>query len=937
MNTPKLPEYRIISPNISVYSIIFALIFSVFLNISSGFAQLPSKVLVGYHENWKTLRLSQIHANYNVVCLAFALPVNYPSVGYDLRYTLPPGYTSTTQMMADIDLLHSQGKVVLLSIGGATGPIKLNNSTEQSVFINSINNIFATYGHKIDGLDIDLEGQSMSFGSTWTMTSPAIGQTLMVNAIKSVMQTYQTRHGKKMILTMAPEVVYLMGGLSTWQVDNANGGAFLPILDGLRNELDLLHMQLYNAGGSSGGVYAWNNVIYYDNGSPDFALAMNESIIRGFTCVRSKGTFVGIPDTKVAFGLPATSAASTAGTGYLTPTNVCNAARYFKGEIAKPAGVNYTMSAARPGLKGLMTWSINEDQTSVNGAWNFAINYPCAFPNTTTAPTANFTHTPTTGCTGQTVTFTDASTNSPTSWSWNFGSGAVPATATTQGPHNVTYSTAGTKTVTLTVSNAGGSNISTKSVTINATPAQPSTITGNTTVCAGTSGTYSVTNVTGVTYNWTYSGTGVTFSGTTASVTATFASNATSGTITVTPVSNGCTGTPRTQAITVNPVPAQPSTITGNTTVCAGTSGTYSVTNVTGVTYNWTYSGTGVTFSGNTASVTAIFASNATSGTITVTPSNACGNGTARTQAITVNPVPAQPSTITGNATVCAGTSGTYSVTNVTGVTYNWTYSGTGVTFSGNTASVTATFAANATSGTITVTPSNACGNGTARTQAITVNPVPAQPSTITGNATVCAGTSGTYSVTNVTGVTYNWTYSGTGVTFSGNTASVTATYASNATSGTITVTPSNACGNGTARTQAITVNPVPAQPSTITGNATVCVGTSGTYSVTNVTGVTYNWTYSGTGVTFSGNTASVTATFAANATSGTITVTPSNACGNGTARTQAITVNPVPAQPSTIAGNATVCAGTSGTYSVTNVTGVTYNWTYSGTGVTFS
>ncbi|MFN3406068.1 MAG: cellulase family glycosylhydrolase, partial [Cytophagaceae bacterium] len=468
-------------------------------------------------------------------------------------------------------------------------------------------------------------------------------------------------------------------------------------------------------------------------------------------------------------------------------------------------------------------------------------------------------------------------------------------------------------------------------------PAQPSTITGSTSVCAGTSGTYSVTAVTGVTYNWTYSGTGVTFSGNTASVTATYASNATSGTITVTP-SNACgNGTARTLAVTVNPVPAQPSTITGSTSVCAGTSGTYSVTAVTGVTYNWTYSGTGVTFSGNTASVTATYASNATSGTITVTPSNACGNGTARTQAITVNPVPAQPSTITGNATVCAGTSGTYSVTNVTGVTYNWTYSGTGVTFSGNTASVTATFASNATSGTITVTPSNACGNGVARTQAITVNPVPAQPSTIAGTTTVCAGTSGTYSVTNVTGVTYNWTYSGTGVTFSGNTASVTATFASNATSGTITVTPSNACGNGAARTQAITVNPVPAQPSTITGNATVCAGTSGTYSVTNVTGVTYNWTYSGTGVTFSGNTASVTATFAANATSGTITVTPSNACGNGTARTQAITVNPVPAQPSTIAGNATVCAGTSGTYSVTNVTGVTYNWTYSGTGVTFS
>jgi len=59
---------------------------------------------------------------------------------------------------------------------------------------------------------------------------------------------------------------------------------------------------------------------------------------------------------------------------------------------------------------------------------------------------ANVTQT----CIGQNVVFTDNSTGA-TSWSWNFGAGAVPATANTQGPHTVTYNSSGSKTVSLTI------------------------------------------------------------------------------------------------------------------------------------------------------------------------------------------------------------------------------------------------------------------------------------------------------------------------------------------------------------------------------------------------------------------------------------------------------------------------------------------------------
>lgn len=64
---------------------------------------------------------------------------------------------------------------------------------------------------------------------------------------------------------------------------------------------------------------------------------------------------------------------------------------------------------------------------------------------------ADFVANPTTVVVNYSTVFTDASTCNVNSWAWNFGAGASPATANTQGPHTVTYSTTGQKTVALTV------------------------------------------------------------------------------------------------------------------------------------------------------------------------------------------------------------------------------------------------------------------------------------------------------------------------------------------------------------------------------------------------------------------------------------------------------------------------------------------------------
>ncbi|HXU28755.1 MAG TPA: PKD domain-containing protein, partial [Bacteroidia bacterium] len=81
---------------------------------------------------------------------------------------------------------------------------------------------------------------------------------------------------------------------------------------------------------------------------------------------------------------------------------------------------------------------------------------------------ANFSGTPLSGCSPLSVTFTDLSSGSPTSWNWNFGNGN---NSTIQNP-GATYSNPGTYTVSLTVSNGSSTNTKTRTnyITVYAKP-----------------------------------------------------------------------------------------------------------------------------------------------------------------------------------------------------------------------------------------------------------------------------------------------------------------------------------------------------------------------------------------------------------------------------------------------------------------------------------
>jgi gliding motility-associated-like protein len=273
----------------------------------------------------------------------------------------------------------------------------------------------------------------------------------------------------------------------------------------------------------------------------------------------------------------------------------------------------------------------------------------------------------------------------------------------------------------------------TVTLTINTLPATPGAISGVTNVCSGSPNAYSIAAVAGATsYIWTLPS-GWTGTSSTNSITAT--ASTTSGNITVT-ATNACgTSAASVQAVTVNSTPSTPGTIAGATTLCSGSSNTYSIAAVSGATsYTWTLP-SGWSGTSTTNSITATAGASAGSGNITVTGSNACGTSLASTLAVTVNTAPAAPGAIVGTSTICAGSSNIYSIAAVVGATsYTWTLP-TGWTGTSTTNSITA--AASATSGNVTVTANNACGTSAAQTLLITVNPLPAAPAIVSSKSPV--------------------------------------------------------------------------------------------------------------------------------------------------------------------------------------------------------
>ncbi len=124
---------------------------------------LPEHLITGYWQDFTNgatpLRLSAVNSNYTLIAVAFANadPNNPGGVTFSIDSGLSSalgGYT-TSQFISDINTLHSQGKKVIISVGGQNGTISVSDPTSAANFANSVYGLMQTYG--FDGVDIDLE------------------------------------------------------------------------------------------------------------------------------------------------------------------------------------------------------------------------------------------------------------------------------------------------------------------------------------------------------------------------------------------------------------------------------------------------------------------------------------------------------------------------------------------------------------------------------------------------------------------------------------------------------------------------------------------------------------------------------------------------------------------------------------------------------------
>ena len=624
-----------------------------------------------------------------------------------------------------------------------------------------------------------------------------------------------------------------------------------------------------------------------------------------------------------------------------------------------------------------------------------------------TAPAITGQPISTAACAGANQTFTVAATGSTLSFQWFISTDGGSTFSLL--PNGGVYSGATTASLTITGITVGLNNNQYRCVVTGVCPVSPLTSTAATlsvpssisitgqpadiTICAGNNTSFTVTGTGISTYQWQLSTDGgATFNNVT---NAGVYSGATTTTLSITGTTAGLNNnryrcnvssvacgslTSNTVTLTVNSAPA----ITGQPTsaaVCTGSNQTFTVgTTGTSLTYQWfistdgggtfnilpnggIYSGAttaSLTLSGVTSSINNNQYRCVVSGICPVSPitSNAATISVATSLSIT-----GQPAVVT----ICAGNNTSFTVTAVGAGTFQWQVSADGgATFTDITngavysGATTATLSLTGTPATLNGNRyrcklSSSCGNGTSTAASLTVNTLPAitaQPS----NATLCAGSNNTFSVTATgTGITYQWQLSANGCTGPW-------TDIPTATSSSLVLTGINTVQNNTGYRCVITGTCTPSAtsscalltvvvPVSITSqpaSQTICEGSNTSFTVAGSgAGVIYQWqvstdgggTYSNvsnTGVYTGATTATLTITGAAfSLNNNRYRCQLSNATCTTPAVSGAaiLTVNTLPAisaQPQ----SATICTNGNNTFSVTaSGSGIVYQWQVSITG----
>eukprot|EP01041_Mallomonas_annulata_P012565 gene12565-26459_t len=342
-------------------------------------------------------------------------------------------------------------------------------------------------------------------------------------------------------------------------------------------------------------------------------------------------------------------------------------------------------------------------------------------------------------------------------------------------------------------------------------------------------------------------------------------------------VTGECGSNANTQIVTVNAAPSA-GTITGTTSVCAGSTTTLDNATSGG---SWSSSSDNATVN-STGIVTGVATGSAT---ISYSVSNECGTSVA-TKDITVLSIP-DAGSVTGTGSLCVGTTTALSNTTAGGTWSSGYAAAATVDASGL---VTGLGAGTAT---ISYRMTNFCGT-TYATQVVTVNPLP-NAGTIGGLSAVCEGNTITMPFISAAG---SWSSSNTSAATIDNSTRIVTGIAAGTT--TISFSVTNSCGTATS-TKDIAVNPAPVAGS-LSGASVVCVGSTVTITPS-VTGGT--WLSSNAALASVSTSGEVTGLSA-----GVVTISyrVTNTCGIASA-TRTITVNPA-VSVGTVGGSSSVCAG---------------------------
>lgn len=295
----------------------------------------------GYGGPGSTIPLRELSPQWDIILIAFSTPDKDAPEGA-MKFPTPGGLDKE-QFKSDIAWLKSQGKTVMISLGGGGQHFTLADPNRVSNFVESVERIVRDYG--FDGIDIDFESPSLSIAPGDTdyrkPTTPSI-----VNLISAIRQLRE-RMGPKFLISLVPEGTQIPSGYPSY---GGQFGSYLPIAYALRDILTFMDVQDYNTPpllGLDGEIY--------QPGTVDYHAAMTELLLHGFPVGGNpKMMFPPMPPEQVAVGFL---------TGDTTPEIVAQSMEYLITGKA-PAGVRYRLRkpGGYPAMLGVMFWTIDADR-----------------------------------------------------------------------------------------------------------------------------------------------------------------------------------------------------------------------------------------------------------------------------------------------------------------------------------------------------------------------------------------------------------------------------------------------------------------------------------------------------------------------------------------------------------------------------------------------